>query len=94
MLNAVSWNSQAKWPNDLEDQGPGPQLSIPVEKISRSIFGANSLILTQILYKLLRGQAKCPNVRIQNQMATITLNVTVIDPIFNTSREYPMMHVW
>ena len=46
ILNTVSWNSEQKWPNDLEDQGQWPPFSIPSLKIPRCIFGANLVMLT------------------------------------------------
>ena len=37
-------------------------LSIPAERIERWIFGANLVIVAQIHYKVLRGQAKFPRI--------------------------------
>ena len=41
MLNAVSWNRDSKWPNNLEGQGKRLLYSITVNRIPRCIFGAN-----------------------------------------------------
>ena len=44
--------------NDLEGQGQWPPFSVPVESISRCMFGANLVILNQICDKLPCGQGK------------------------------------
>ena len=81
MLNAVSWNSGLKWPNDLEGQGRWHQFPWPNERISRCILGTNLAILAQINYTLLRGQAKFIRIlsRIGQNMAKMSLMVNVND---------------
>ena len=64
-LKTVTWNSESKWPNDLEGQGEWPPFSIPAERIQRCIFGGNLVILAEIHYKLLTP--------IFNQEATMPL---------------------
>ena len=80
-LNAVSWHSGLKWPNDLEGQGRWPQFSWPNEIIARCILGTNLAILAQINYTLLRGQAKFLRIlsRIGQNMAKMSLMVNVND---------------
>ena len=65
-LKAVSWNPDSKWPKDLECQGQWPLYSTPVKRISRSIFGANLVILAQIHFKLLHGKDKFPTILSHN----------------------------
>ena len=65
-LNTVSWNSESKWPNNLESQGQWSQFSIPVGKIPRCIFGENLVLLTLIHYKLSPGQVKFPTIPSEN----------------------------
>ena len=54
-----------RWPI-LEGQGQWPPFSIPADKISGCIFGANLVILAQSHYKLSRRQAKFPRILSQN----------------------------
>ena len=49
----------AKWPWRSKSITP---LSIPAKTITRCIFGANLMILAQIQYRLLCGQAKFPRI--------------------------------
>ena len=95
-LNTISCNPDSKWPNDLEGQGQGHSYLIPVKRISRCIFGANLMILTQIYFKLLPGQAKFP--RILSQMAKMTLMVKVTVPYFRyqtrVSYDACMVQIW
>ena len=65
-LNAISWNSELKSPNDLEGQGQWPLFSVPGERMSRCMFGTNLVIVAQIHYKLLHGQDKFPRTLSQN----------------------------
>ena len=65
-LNAITWNSELKWPNELEGQGQWPPFSIPAERISRCIFLSNLVIVTEIHYMLLCEQAKFPKILSQN----------------------------
>ena len=44
--------------NDLKGQGQWPPFSIPAERIPRSMFGANLVILDQICDELSCGQGK------------------------------------
>ena len=57
---------ELKWPNGLEGQGQCLLFSIPAAKIPRCIFASNLVILTQINYKLSRGQAENPGILTQN----------------------------
>ena len=43
-LNTVSWNSESKWPNELEGNGQWPPFFIPAESIPGCMFGANLVI--------------------------------------------------
>ena len=90
MLNAVSWSSELKWPNDLDGQGPWPPFSISAEIIQRCILGTNLIILAQIHYKVLCGQFKFPRILSHNDQNDLEVEYN----IFNSSWDYPMMHVW
>ena len=60
-LNAVSWvEMMTKW------QMIWRPFSITAERIPRSIFGVNLVILAQIHYKLSRRKAKFPRIQSQN----------------------------
>ena len=90
-----SWflESDLKWPNDLEGQDQWPLYSKPVWRISRRIFGTNLMILVQIHYKLLHGQAKFPRILSQNGQNYLECQGQW-PLILNNSWEYPMMHTW
>ena len=72
---------------DLEDQGQWPPFSIPTGSIAWCMFVANLVILAQIYDDLSCGQAECHRILSQNGQMSMT-------PTFNSSWEYPMMHVW
>ena len=89
MLNAVSWNSQSKWPNNFEGKGwEWPWFSIPAKRIPRFIFGANLLILL-----LLSRKAKFPRILRKKWLKWPWRSRAMIH-IFNTNWEYPMKPVW
>ena len=90
-----SWflESDLKWPNDLEGQDQWPLYSKPVWRISRRIFGTNLMILVQIHYKVLHGQAKFPRILSQNGQNYLECQGQW-PLILNNSWEYPMMHTW
>ena len=88
-LNAVSWNPGSKWPNDLEGQDQSPPHSIPVKGISRCIFGINWVILAQIYFMSLRGQAKFPRILSRNGQNGLEGQGYCI---FDTRHKYPVMH--
>ena len=71
----------------LEGQGKWPCIQYQSRGSPRCIFGANLVVLAQIHYKLLHGQAKFLKI------VRMTLRSRSMTPIFNTSREYPRMHV-
>ena len=56
------------------------------------IFGANLIIVAQIHYKLLCGEAN--SLEFSTKMAKMTLKVKVNDLYFNSSQGYTRMHVW
>ena len=57
-LNAVAWNSELKWPNDLDSQGQWPLFSIPAESIPWCMIDANLVIPVHICDELLCRQSK------------------------------------
>ena len=65
-LNVISWNSESKWPNHLEDQGQWPPFSMPSEIITRCEFGANLVIVVRVHYKLSHRQAQFHRILSQN----------------------------
>ena len=95
----IFFNSETKWPDDIEGQGQWPSFSIPVGRIPRCIFGANLVILAQIYYKLSHGQGKIP--RSRNSLGKkdkMILNVKVNDPNFRyqltVSPEACLVRIW
>ena len=84
---------ESKWPNDLKGQGQCLTFSVPAARIQRCIFGANLVNLAQIHWKLLRGQAEIPRILSQNGLTDLEGHRSMT-AIFNTSWEYPRMHVW
>ena len=65
-IECCFFDSELKWPNDLEGQGQWPPFSVPAEIIPRCTFGSKLVIIAQIHYKLLIGQAKFPRILSQN----------------------------
>ena len=58
------------------------------------MFGANLVILAQICDELLCGQAKFPRILSQNDQNDIEGHARSMTSIFDTTQEYPKMHVW
>ena len=79
-LNAVSLNSESKWPNYLESQGQWPPFPIP-DGFARCIFGTQLVIVTQIHHTLLHRQANFPII-LENKNAQMTSKVQLKKTLF------------
>ena len=66
MLNGVSWNSEAKWPNDFEGQSQWLPFSIPVGSMPGWKFRANLAIVAQICEELLHWNTEFVRILSQN----------------------------
>ena len=66
MLNAFPWNSESKWPNDLQGQSQWLPFSIPDKRTPSFILAANLVILDEIQGKLLHWQTKFTRILSQN----------------------------
>ena len=89
---------QAKFPrilcrNDHDSQDQWPSFSIPAESIPGCILGATLVILAQIYEKLSHGQAGFPSIS-QSKWPKWPSRSRSMTLIFNSSLEYPKMHVW
>ena len=95
-ITHIGW-PRAAYIATLKAKGPGRSrsmnpFSIQVDRITRCLFDAILVILVLIHYKLSRGQAKFPSIWVK--MVKMNLKVKANDPIFNTNRKYPGMHLW
>ena len=66
MLNAFPWNSESKWPNDLQGQSQWLPFSIPDKRTPNFILAANLVIPDEIQGKLLHWQTKFTRILSQN----------------------------
>ena len=61
----ISKNYESNWPEWPSSSRRWPSISIPTKSILGCMFGANLMIVTEIHYKLLHGQARFPRIRSQ-----------------------------
>ena len=77
------------WPNDLKGQGQWLPFSIIAKRITRCIFGDSSSNLEQVII-----QTSQISKNSKSKWHKWSWRSTSMTSIFNTSWEYPRMHVW